>query len=175
MSKSLNKANTSYGVQYIMKQNSLLQYFQSIFDELKETKGVTERTIIYCQTVKQCSTLYSLFAREMEKGIFEDDTEDPKKRQVEKLRAVSSRANKNIVLQEKMAKYDGHIRVLICTIAFGMGVNCKGIQRQNERDGIQRVIYFGPSKFVKAYIQESPTHLSVTTAPACRPRHERLC
>ena len=62
VSESPNKANVSFGVQYRMKQNSLIQYFQWILDELMEKNGSTERTIIYCQTVKQCSTLYSLFS-----------------------------------------------------------------------------------------------------------------
>lgn len=145
VSESPNKANISYGVQYMRKQNSLIQYFQWILDELEGKKGSTERTIIYCQTVKQCSTLYSLFLREMGKGIFADDSEDPRKRLVEMLHALSSKENKEVVLQE-MAREDGCIRVLICTIAFGMGVNCRGVKR---------VIHFGPSKSVEAYIQES--------------------
>ncbi len=45
-----------------------------------------------------------------------------------------------------MAKGDGHIRVLICTVAFGMGVNCKSVRR---------VVHFGPSKSVELYVQES--------------------
>ena len=145
VSESPNKANISFGVQYMMKQNSLIQYFQWILDELMEKKGSTERTIIYCQTVKQCSTLYSLFSREMNSKIFADASEDPKKRLVEMLHALSSKANKEVVLNE-MAQEGGCIRVLICTIAFGMGVNCRGVKR---------VIHFGPSKSVEAYIQES--------------------
>ena len=106
---------------------------------------MTERTIIYCQTVKQCSTLYSLFAQEMGNAVFVDEHKDPRKRFVEMLHALSSKSNKDVVLQE-MSKEGGCIRVLICTIAFGMGMNCKGVRR---------VIHFGPSKSVEAYIQES--------------------
>ena len=43
-----------------------------------------------------------------------------------------------------MSKEGGCVRVLICTIAFGMGVNCKGVKRG---------FHFGPSKSVEAYIQ----------------------
>ena len=39
-----------------------------------------------------------------------------------------------------------HLQVLIATIAFGMGVNCKGVRR---------VIHFGPSKNIEQYVQES--------------------
>ena len=38
------------------------------------------------------------------------------------------------------------LRILIATIAYGMGVNCKGVTR---------VIHFGPSKSIEAYMQES--------------------
>ena len=34
---------------------------------------------------------------------------------------------------------------LICSVAFGMGVNCKKVRR---------VIHFGPSKSVELYVQE---------------------
>lgn len=61
------------------------------------------------------------------------------------LHALSSKPNKEVVLQE-MGQETGCIRVLICTIAFRMGVNCKGVQR---------IIHLGPSKSVESYIQES--------------------
>ena len=60
----------------------------------------------------------------MNSKIFADASEDPKKRLVEMLHALSSKANKEVVLNE-MAQEGGCIRVLICTIAFGMGVNCE--------------------------------------------------
>lgn len=145
VSESPNKANICYSVQTMDKRTPLLQYFQWILNELKEKKGGTERTIIYCQTIKQCSTLYSLFVQEMGDLIFATDSKDPRQRLIEMLHALSSKSNKEVVLQE-MGQEAGCIRVLICTIAFGMGVNCKGVQR---------VIHLGPSKSVEAYIQES--------------------
>ena len=48
-------------------------------------------------------------------------------------------------ISENMANDSGHIRVLISTIAFGMGVNCKKVRR---------IVHFGPSKIVESYIQE---------------------
>ena len=145
VSESPNKANICYSVQTMDKRNPLIQYFQWIMNELKEKRGGTERTIIYCQTIKQCSTLYSLFAQEMGDSIFANDNKDPRNRVVEMLHALSSKSIKEVVLEE-MGQETGCIRVLICTIAFGMGVNCKGVQR---------IIHLGPSKSVEAYIQES--------------------
>ena len=39
----------------------------------------------------------------------------------------------------------GNIKVVVCTIAFGMGVNCHGVHR---------VVHFGPSKCIESYLQE---------------------
>ena len=55
---------------------------------------------------------------------------------IEMLHALSSKSNKEVVLQE-MAQETGCIRELICTIAFGMA-------------GVQRIIHLGPSKSVEA-------------------------
>ena len=54
-----------------------------------------------------------------------------------------SRAKDHIL--ENMANEDGHLRLLISTIAFGMSVNCKRVRR---------IIHFGPSKSVEMYVQE---------------------
>ena len=48
-------------------------------------------------------------------------------------------------IQENISVREGHTRVLVCTIAFGMGVDMKGVCR---------VIHFGPSKNIKNYVQE---------------------
>ena len=44
-----------------------------------------------------------------------------------------------------MALDEGNVHVWICTVAFGMGINCKKVRR---------VIHFGPSKSVELYVQE---------------------
>ena len=47
-----------------------------------------------------------------------------------------------------MASYDGHVRVLICTIAFGMGVDARGVRTCT-------IIHFGPSRNLESYVLES--------------------
>jgi hypothetical protein len=51
---------------------------------------------------------------------------------------------KKLILED-IAKSDGFIRVLVCTVAFGMGINCKQVHR---------IIHFGPSVNMESYIQE---------------------
>ena len=52
---------------------------------------------------------------------------------------------KKVVLEAFQAD-NSPVRVLVATIAFGMGVDCKGVYR---------IINFGPSKNIEAYIQET--------------------
>ena len=52
--------------------------------------------------------------------------------------------NKNHIL-ESFQNEDGVVRVLFATIAFSMGINCKGVRN---------VVHFGPSKNIEAYVQE---------------------
>ena len=44
-----------------------------------------------------------------------------------------------------ISNVNGHIRILICTIPLGMGINCRGVHR---------VFHFGPSSNVESYLQE---------------------
>ena len=53
-------------------------------------------------------------------------------------------STKTLILKG-ILKNDGNIRILICTVAFGMGVNCKGVYC---------VIHFGIPLNIESYVQE---------------------
>ena len=60
ITESPNKTNVTYSVSYINKYDKLNEVFKWLTDELLE-KGVDcTTTIIYCQTIAQCSTLYAM-------------------------------------------------------------------------------------------------------------------
>ena len=61
---------------------------------------------------------------------------DPKSSMVEMYHSRIDELNQeNIVID--LAKADGNIRILISTIAYGMGVNCQGVRT---------IIHYGPSR-----------------------------
>ena len=70
---------------------------------------------------------------------------DPTNVLLEMLHSCTPLSNKEHILTS-FAEEHGTIRVLIATIPFGMGVNCKGVTR---------VIHFGPSKNIESYTQET--------------------
>ena len=163
VSESPNKPNICNSIQTMDKRTPLLHYFQWILNELKQIKGKTQKKIIYCQTINQCSTLYSLFMQERGDSVFANDSKDPRKRLIEMLHNLSSKSNKEVVLQE-MAQETGCIRVLICTIAFGMCVNCKGVQR---------IIHLGPLSLWRSTSRrvEGQVGMEARVKPFCSIRH----
>jgi len=64
---------------------------------------------------------------------------------LEMLHSCSPPSNKEAVLQS-FQDPKGVIRILVATIAFGMGVDCRAVHR---------TIHFGPSKNLEAFVQES--------------------
>ena len=140
---SPNKVNVKYSVWMMDKNIPVALYFKWLTDELK-AKGIsTPRVIIYCQTIKQCHVLYSILLEEIGQWAYPDKT-DCRKRLVEMLHSTTpDRVKENI---DSLSNVDGIVRCLICTIAFGMGMDCKGVRT---------IINFGPSKNIESYMQES--------------------
>ena len=91
-------------------------------------------------------SLNSLFSALLGPKVYlHKEKPNPKERLIEIMHAGTPESVKETVLKS-MADYDGHVRVLICTIAFGMGVDAKGVRN---------IINFGPSRNLESYIQES--------------------
>ena len=57
--ESPDKSNIAYSVLYMSRNESLAKYFEWLVKELWEHGINTTRTIIYYQTIKQCSLLYA--------------------------------------------------------------------------------------------------------------------
>ena len=59
ITKSPNKQNITYSVEYMQKDTVHELYFGWLADELTTRQSLCERTIIYCQTIKQCGIIYA--------------------------------------------------------------------------------------------------------------------
>ena len=144
IAESPNKRNVRYTVQKLDKSLPIVENFRCLVNELKLKGKGTTRSIIYCQTVKQCAHLFHMFELELGLSMYDGEV-DPRNRLVQMMHSGSPESVKSHVL-EQFADSSKCLRILIATIAYGMGVNCKGVQR---------VIHFGPSKSIDAYLQES--------------------
>lgn len=142
--ESPNKTNIMYSVHCLNKDDNLNYVFKWLTDELIEKGTNCPRAIIYCQTIKQCSLLYAV----LKSNIGGKNYLNPNNKHMvllEMFHSCSPEANKKEILQS-FQQIDGTIRLLVATIAFGMGIDSKGVTT---------VVHFGPSKNVECYIQET--------------------
>jgi ATP-dependent DNA helicase RecQ len=145
VTESPNRSNIFYCFQYFNKSLPLDLLFDDIIKEIQINDVTAKRVIIYCQTRKQCGILYKMFEVSLGIKFYKGSSPKPTRRLVEMYHAGTPSSVKKHI-SKNLSKPDGHIRVLIATIAFGMGVNCKNVQS---------IIHFGPSKSIECYVQES--------------------
>lgn len=143
VSEKPNKTNIAYFVHYMDEEISLEEHFDWLAEEVVKDKGNSPRTIIYCQTIEQCSRLYAtlryLLGKDFRYG------EKPENVVLEMFHSITPKRNKENIHHEFQTE-NSRLRVLITTLSFGMDIGCKGVCR---------VIHFGPPNNVDAYIQET--------------------
>ncbi|XP_031553779.1 mediator of RNA polymerase II transcription subunit 34-like [Actinia tenebrosa] len=142
--QSPDRPNLFYSTQYVDKNEPLEIVFGWLINEVDDMGANTPRTLIYCQTRKQCSVLYRMFEVFLGLKMYSGGVTNPQKRLVEMFHAGTPKRVKEHII-ENMAKDDGHLRVVICTVAFGMGINCRKVRQ---------IVHFGPSKTVEQYVPE---------------------
>ena len=57
--ESPNKLNVTYVVECMKKDSDHEVYFGWLVDELRRKQASSPRTIVYCQTIKQCGVIYA--------------------------------------------------------------------------------------------------------------------
>ncbi|CAB4044012.1 mediator of RNA polymerase II transcription subunit 34-like, partial [Paramuricea clavata] len=142
INQSPNRKNIAYSVQAVT--GGAHQTFGPIIKELREKTVSFERIIIYCQTIKICSHIYGVFKEEMGEDMYVS-TGDITSGMVEMYHSRIDELNRDNIVKD-FSIPNGHIRLLIATIAYGMGINCQGVKS---------IVHYGPSRNVEAYLQES--------------------
>ena len=142
--RSPERPNVRFELHYLNKNVPVSSTFNCLIEELKTKKVACTRTMVFCQTRKQCALLYSAFQESLGDDFFLHGQPNPKERLMEMFHAGTPVSVKKHILSN-VAEVGGHIRVIACTVAFGMGVNCKEVHR---------IIHFGPSRNIECYVQE---------------------
>lgn len=83
-----NKANLMYILSYMDKHTGVEEIFSKLIVELQTLHSKAERTLIYCQTRKQCALLFRLFEVHLGPKMFYDKVL-PQNRVVEMFHAGS--------------------------------------------------------------------------------------
>ena len=138
-----NRQIIAYCVQIIPPNPSVT--FAKRVSDLKVQKTSYEGTITYCLTIKLKTHPYGFFQAELSEHIYAGESQDPKKRIVEMFHSRSDELNKEEILKS-LGDSNGCIRVLIATIAYGMGLDCKDVKS---------VLFYSASYNCETYLQDS--------------------
>ena len=83
---SPDRSNISFVVQKIQNNYSIVDHFECIVSDICLKGKDTIRTIIYCQTIVQCSTVYNLLASKLGGTMYLPSDRKPQERQNEMMK-----------------------------------------------------------------------------------------
>ncbi len=125
---------------------SLEETFLPVIKLLESKRLNFPRMLIYCQQQDHCARLYTLFKVMLGSGF----TEPPGSHDIPQLRLVDMFVSgTHPAVREEITRcitsVASPLRILIATIAFGMGVN---------PPNVHYVLHYGPPNDVETYVQE---------------------
>ena len=140
---SPSKSNITYIVRSF---DSFTDAFCPLLEDLKRKRSLFPRTIVYCRRFIDCGNLYT-FSRDSLGNSFTEpvDAPDlPQFRLVDMYLSCTDKSVKDSI--SKLFLTESHLRIVIATVAFGMGVDCPDVHQ---------VIHLGPPVEKEEYIQET--------------------
>lgn len=144
ISKSPNKPNICYRVQ---QKPTLEEAFGPLIAELRQKRQNMDRVIIFGQTYNDSTYAYMLFhsslGKEATHPVGAPDL--PKYRIVDMFTACTQSSIKDAIL-EQYKNPVSCLRIVIATIAFGMGLDCPNVRQ---------IIHWGVPSDVESYLQET--------------------
>ena len=119
--ESPNQFNVRYSVQKLENSLLIVENFRRLINELLNKGKESVRTIIYCQTIKQCSHIFRMFELELGPSFFCGEKK-PRNRLVEMMHSGSPVSVKDHVLSQ-FSDDSTCLRVLMATIAYGISLH----------------------------------------------------
>lgn len=140
---SPSKANIIY---IVKSEDDLFTAFVPLLDKLKNQCSGFPKTIIYCQKLSECGKLYLAFKSYMGRHFLNpvDAPDMPPHRMVDMFHSCTDKKIKDHIL--KNFGKPTCLRVVIVTVAFGMGINCPDVRH---------IIHVGAPEDIETYIQET--------------------
>ena len=143
VSVSPARANIAYAVR---QMNTIQETFSTLVTVVAQEAISMPKIIIYCQSKDECANLYIHFKNRLqEKFLYPSDAPDmPQYRMVDMYTSSTDPEVKGLIIEQFSKKQNP--RILIATVAFGMGIDCKDVRQ---------VIHFGPPVDIESYVQET--------------------
>ncbi|CAB4016758.1 ATP-dependent DNA helicase Q-like SIM [Paramuricea clavata] len=143
---STNRPNIFYKVCILPNcQGDDDQLFQSCFgfvvEQLLQHNDKADKVIIYCTSTNDCATIYEFFENALGSNIYDNANQLLVNMYV---KVMDDRTKKDIIA--KFTKPDGPLRVVVCSSAFGLGVDCPNVRT---------VVHFKSPDTLMQFVQES--------------------
>ncbi|XP_065071472.1 uncharacterized protein LOC135696120 [Rhopilema esculentum] len=138
------KPNLKFITKFLDSGLPIENVFSVVITDIKSRQDQAKGTLIFCRTRKQCSLIYRTMVDSLGSYLYKDGIRIPQMRLVEMYHAGTPEQVKEHILKTVTSQF-GHIRVLICTIAFGMGIDCHYMTQ---------VVHYGGSSCIESYLQE---------------------
>ena len=145
IAESPNKDNIKYSV--VPKSPTMEETFAPLVEKVRQRRARVDKTIIFCRTYDSVTRIYRFFRSRLGK----QRTEPPGLpdlacfRMVDMFTACTHVEVKNSIVQS-FCDPSSHLRVIIATIAFGMGLDCPNVRA---------IIHWSPPDDVESYLQET--------------------
>ncbi len=141
-----NKLNIKY---HVYKKSDPEIILQSIVQAVARNGISTDRCIIFCRSYLDTLTIFqSLVCTLGRRGLlyapYQPGTEKCRYRLCEKYDGSTSSKNQSHII-DSFTKLDGVVRIVVATIAFGMGL---------DSPNVRKIIHWGAPDDVSMYIQE---------------------
>ena len=140
-----NRPNIKYFVDSHSK--SIEETFAPLVEELKLKRTTMGRVIVYCRTYDSCSSIYLYFKSRLKGEMREPiGIRDLAIFRLVDMFTACTREDVKAVIQKAFCDPTRCLRVVVATVAFGMGLDCPDVRR---------IIHWGPSSDVEQYLQET--------------------
>ena len=143
ITRSPSKKNLFYCVGVF---NGVEETFRPLARKLKNVRVAFPKTIIYGQSFSMCADIYIFLRRELGTNFTEPvyAPDVPSFRMVDMFTSVTDAGHKTEIIQ--LFKKKSSLRIVIATIAFGMGVDCADVRQ---------IVHVGLPDDNSSYIQET--------------------
>ncbi len=130
----------------VRRCSDLLERIKPIIQRLTELRSEMPRMIIYCRRFEDCSNIYLYFRSSL--GV--NFTEPPNSHDITSFRLVEifTSVTDDYIKEQIIDLFtkQSQLRIVIATIAFGMGIDCHDVRQ---------VVHVGVPDDVESYIQET--------------------
>ena len=143
IAESPDKPNVRY---WVREEKSIEVMFGPLAIKLCRQRNRMSRVIIYCRRCEDCALIYSFFFNHLQ-AEFTEPVGFPnlsRFRLVDMYTSITQKEVQNTIIKS-FCNADSPLRIVVCTIAFGMGLDCADVKQ---------VIHWGPSSDIESYMQE---------------------